>query len=132
MTQTIDIDFRIKYNMDTTPSVDDVITSLTALQHLIPKSVTVLDRLYPELTIHTTELLVEDVRAGSLWEDLKVKLTVGLVGEENAKKLQEILDDSIKNHHMLNKLLYLGFGAVIVYGTMTAVQSCSKKRTGCC
>lgn len=127
MTQTIDIDFHIKYNMTTTPSVDDVITSLTSLQHLIPKSVAVLDKLHPELTIHSTELLVEDVRAGSLWEDLKVKLTVGLVGEENAKKLQEILDDSIKNNHMLSKLLYLTFGAVVTYGTMTAVQSCSKK-----
>ncbi len=127
MTQTIDIDFHIKYNMTTTPSVDDVVTSLTALQHLIPKSVTVLDKIYPELTIHTAELLVEDVRAGSLWEDLKVKLTVGLVGEQNAKKLQEILDDSIKNHHMLNKLLYAGFGAVVAFGPITAVQSCSKK-----
>lgn len=127
MTQTIDIDFHIKYNMTTTPSVDDVVTSLTALQHLIPKSVTVLDKIYPELTIHTAELLVEDVRVGSLWEDLKVKLTVGLVGEQNAEKLQEVLNDSIKHHHMLSKLLYAGFGAVVAFGAITAVQSCSKK-----
>lgn len=125
MDKVIEIDFHIKYNMANTPTVADVIDSLSALQHLIPKSVTVLDKLHPTLSISMDEILVTDVVVGSLFEKVKVKLLVGLVGSENTAKLDEIMNDSIKKHNGLGKLLYASMGVVVGVGAMTAVKSCA-------
>lgn len=131
--QIFEFDFKVTYNITNEPTLDDVIISLKALKHLIPKGVSVVNKIRPDLHIKTTDIIVQDVEAGSLLERLKVKCAVGLVGEDNAKKLNttltEVVDDSVKNHNMLSKILYAGVGAVVTAGTITAIHSCSSKDT---
>lgn len=131
--QTFEFDFKVTYNITNEPTLDDVIISLNALKHLIPKGVSVVNKIRPDLYIKTTDIIVQDVEAGSLLERLKVKCAVGLVGEDNAKKLgtalTEVVDDSVKNHNMLSKIIYAGVGSVMGAGVVMAVNSCSPNDT---
>lgn len=112
----IEADFKVTYNTEYPPSVKDVIKSLSSLEYLIKKGALVLEAAYPDIKIVSTEVYVQDIEAGSLYEWLRVTCLTRAVGEENLQKLEEVFNDILQDGGKVNSLLMLGTGAFIGAG----------------
>ena len=55
----------------------DVASSLLSLENIIKHSPSVLEQLFPGVMIHETQVYIEKITAGSLYEDIIVKFIFG-------------------------------------------------------
>ncbi len=114
--RVIETDFKVTYNTENPPSVKDVIKSLSSLEYLIQKGVLVLEAAYPDIKIVSTDVYVQDIEAGSLYEWLKVTCLTRAIGENNLQKLEEVFNDILQDGGKVNSLVMLGTGAFIGAG----------------
>lgn len=112
----IEADFKVTYNTENPPSVKDVIKSLSSLEYLIKKGALILEAAYPDIKIVSTNVYVQDIEAGSLYEWLKVTCLTRAIGEDNLQKLEEVFNDILQDGGKVNSLVMLGTGAFIGAG----------------
>ncbi|WP_430433796.1 hypothetical protein [Methyloversatilis sp.] len=96
--------------------VEDVAASLLALKAIIEATPEVLEKIAPGLHIQSVSVYVNEVRAGSLWEDLVVKFLWG--SQENLTKNVEELRGSLKVDSLIENKLLVGciIGALVMAG----------------
>lgn len=112
----IEADFKVTYNTENPPSVKDVIKSLSSLEYLIQKGALFLEAAYPNIKIVSTNVYVQDIKAGSLYEWLKVTCLTRAIGEDNLQKLEDVFNDILQDSGKVNSLIMLGAGAFIGAG----------------
>jgi hypothetical protein len=105
--------------------LEDVAESLLALKSIIEVTPFVLERLSPGLSIQRTHVFVNEVKAGSLWEDLIVKFVWG-----NQEKLNQDITElrsELKVDSLLNNRLLIGtiIGALVTGGGLYLLKKFS-------
>ena len=109
----IDLNFNVKYNTTNPPTVDEVVASLQSLKTILRQSTKFVDAAYKNFDIFQTEILVQDIEAGSLEEWLVVRAYYRVVGEDNHEKLKVIFNDITGDKQKMGRLLDMGAGVVI-------------------
>lgn len=96
--------------------LEDVADSLLALKAVIEATPSVLERLQPGLHIHNVSVFVNEIRAGSLLEDLVVKFIWG--NQEKLDSTVQALRQEIKADSLLGNRTLVGaiIGALITGG----------------
>lgn len=79
---------KIYYSNKHLVPLQEIAESLLGLEGVIRKSPAVLNKLFPETTVHTVDVYLSEIKSGSLWETVFVKLIFGS---------QENLDEQLKN-----------------------------------
>lgn len=121
--KVLDIDFQVKYNMEQSPTLDDVIKSLNSLKYLVEKGTIVANVAYKDVKFSVTEIHVKDIREGSLLEWLKVQILISTFGEENVEDLEKVVKRILKDKEKVRNILILSVGAIMGAGLYAAISS---------
>lgn len=90
---------RIYYSNKEHVPIKDIADSLLALEELIQQSPSVLEALFPGTIIQRVEVSLNELKAGSLWEDVGVKFIFG-----TQEKMDAFLEDA-RNKLGMEKLV---------------------------
>jgi hypothetical protein len=117
----------IYYNVKTPVPIADVIASLQALERLLKSMPRALEKL-SDVTISRTEVFIERVKSGSLWEKIAINFFFDSEEELHAflKKIKVKIDGKPV---VKSAIIGAVFGGLAVYGAMLATKTASGPTT---
>lgn len=123
MNNTVEVStsYGIYYATKEPVSVDTVVESLRGLEDLLRRTGPFIEAAFPGLKVLKTDVLVSEVRSGSLKDVFAVKFLCG--GEKNAEELEQLAEKIMAANGGLKTVVAAGVGALLMYGVMGAIGS---------
>lgn len=116
--QPVKLPFTLVYSRGSVPTIDEVVESLQGAQAILKRMPRVLNRLYPGIDISCVEVLLNDVKTGSLYDDLIVEFIFGGKDQQNAFIQELRMKLGLDN----KAVVYTVFFALLIAGGFAAYK----------
>ncbi|MEQ5834208.1 hypothetical protein [Marinobacter sp. NFXS9] len=117
---TVETTYRIHYSTKNPVPIPEIIESLKNVEKLLQRTPKFVEKAFEELEVVNMQVYVDSLRSGSLTEDFLVKFV--FKGKENYDKAKEVVDKMLEDNTMIRTVVAVGFGAMMTYGVMNALQ----------
>lgn len=116
----VKVPYAIKYTTKHPVPIAEIVDSLQSLEKLIKRTPAFLEAAFDGLKVVETNVYVEKIESGSLYQKLIVELAFG--GAENHEQAKQLAAKIVKDSTPVRTVVALGLGSVITFGVMKALE----------
>lgn len=136
----LETSYEINYKTEKPIPIPEIVEALKSLERILKETPAFLEKHYKGIKIHKTEVFVDELKAGSLLEKLKVLFhfsAENLLDEKSKESYDEVCNDLkktiedfkklgksvIQGNEKVKTVVAFGVGAIITWGIITAINS---------
>lgn len=116
----VNVPYSIKFTNNKPIPIDTFVQSLLAYERLIKRTEPFIERAFPGIDVIRIEVDISKIEAGSLFEDLLVKIV--FKSQENYENAKDVVATMFESNKALTTAVCIGVAAYVGFGVMHALD----------